>query len=352
MLSPTLRLVLALALAVSSLTFLAITLHAANPRESALATPFKAKILRRKDKTKDKLSAAEIAALQSQASPQEERKFEDEIPKHVPIKFKLKAEKEKKFKDLQNPLWYRDFELEVTNTSNKPIYYLDLVLLYPEIESGTGAPVVVPLRYGRMNFIDHHTVPLPTDVPILPGESYTFSIPESDRKGWEWHKIHKNMPDPKKVVLQFGALSFGDGTGFDTLQAVPYPYRKNRSATVPCREGPAPVVAKGGPLIDRSVNFDDTSRGQSLLEITGRYSAGYFSGGRNSYSFLSEPLASVDGCCGWGCYFMKPSMDSCSCGSSQGNSYPACTDPEGICGTPRLAAGLVSNSVLTVQSST
>jgi hypothetical protein len=338
MFTPKFRLTLAISLAVGSLAFLAVTLNAAKARQrhTTAAAPLKARILRRKDKGKDQPDATELAKLRQTAQEVEERKFEDEIPKHVPIKFKLKAQKEKKFKDLHNPNWYRDFELEVTNTSNKPIYYLDLDLVYPEIESGIGAPVIVPLRYGRMNFIDHHAVPLPTDVPILPGATHTFSIPESDRKGWEWHKINKNTPDPKKVVLQFGALSFGDGTGYDTLQAVPYPYRKNRSATANCREGPVPVVAKGGPLSDRSIDLGTSLEGQWLLKITGRSSAGYFSGGAGSYSFLIEPSVSVDTCCGSGCFFMKPSMDSCSCGSSQGNSYPACTDPEGICGTPRL----------------
>lgn len=76
------------------------------------------RVLRRKDKKQDKPTVAEAASAQETA---EERKFEDEIPKHVPIKFKLKADKEKKFKDLKNPDWYRDFELEVTNTSDKPV---------------------------------------------------------------------------------------------------------------------------------------------------------------------------------------------------------------------------------------
>jgi len=232
MTSPKFRLTLAMALAGASVTFLAVTLNAAKTRESleSVATSQKAKLLRRKDKVKDNLDSAEITALQKQIEQDdpEERKFEDKIPKHVPIKFKLTADKEKRFKDLKNPDWYRDFELEVTNTSDKPIYYLDLDLVYPEIESGIGAPVAVPLRYGRMNFIDHHTTPLPTDVPIQPGETYTFLIPEADRKGWEWHKRNKHTPDPKRIVLQFGALSFGDGTGYDTLQAVPYPYRRSR----------------------------------------------------------------------------------------------------------------------------
>ena len=216
--------------------------------------------MRRKDKLKDQPAAAELARLRQGAQEVEERKFEDEIPKHVPIKFKLKAEKEKKFKDLNNPNWYRDFELEVTNTSQKPICYLELWLEYPEINTRPGVPVVVPLRYGRMTFIEHGTRPLPTDVPIQPGESQVFTIPEPDRKGWEWHKKNESLPDPKRTILRFVGLSFGDGTGFDTLQGVPYPYRTKHPLGADCREDLGPVVARGGPVLDRSIDSRANAR--------------------------------------------------------------------------------------------
>ena len=274
---------------------------------SATASSVKVvKVLRRKDKKQDKPTAAEAASAQDIT---EERKFEDKIPKHVPIKFKLKADKEKKFKDLKNPDWYRDFELEVTNISDKPIYFLDLDLVYPEIIDG-GAPVAATLRYGRINFIDHHTTPLPSDVPIQPGETYTFKIPEPEQRGWEWHKKNEHTPDPKKLILQFGSLSFGDGTGYDTLQAVPYPYRRNRSATSPCRGGPVTLVAKGGDVNDRSIYLGSRLRNQSL-ETTGKYSAGSFFVNDGSYSFLKDPSLAIDVCCGSGCSFLKSNMESC-----------------------------------------
>src|ERR1044071_3844196 len=172
------KLTLSAILAASSLVFVIATCTIGDVSAESKATGaiLKSKIRRRNNQRKVKLSGNELAELRSQASPQEEREFKDEIPKHLPIKFKLKAEKEKKFKYLGNPEWYRDFELEVTNTSDKPIYFLELWLVYPEINSGNGAPVGIPLRYGRMHFIEHNTRPLPTDVPIQPGESYVFTI--------------------------------------------------------------------------------------------------------------------------------------------------------------------------------
>src|SRR5947209_4753818 len=70
--------------------------------------------------------------LTSSTAQSEERVLEDTIPKHLPIKVKIKKEKEKAFKDLKNEKWLRDFELEVTNTGDKPIYYLGLLIVLPE----------------------------------------------------------------------------------------------------------------------------------------------------------------------------------------------------------------------------
>lgn len=81
------------------------------------------------------------------AQSKEEREVETKIPKHVPIKIKLKTEKERAFKDLKNANWQRDFELEVTNTSDKPIYFLELWVEYPEVITGNGHRLGVPLRY-------------------------------------------------------------------------------------------------------------------------------------------------------------------------------------------------------------
>src|SRR5438477_9650799 len=85
----------------------------------------------------DALPISLVVAVRQSSSAQSsrERQVDNEIPKHVPIKVKLKAEKEKKVKDLGNPNWVRDFELEVTNNSDKPIYFLELLLELPQTMS-------------------------------------------------------------------------------------------------------------------------------------------------------------------------------------------------------------------------
>ena len=101
----------------------------------------------------------------SLAQNDEEREIEDKIPKHLPLKVKLKQEKEGKIKDFKNDAWLLDFELEVTNTSEKPIYFLDFFVIFPEfVENGWAKGI--PLRYGRLAFVKLR--PLPDDIPIKP----------------------------------------------------------------------------------------------------------------------------------------------------------------------------------------
>jgi hypothetical protein len=55
-------------------------------------------------------------------SASKEREVVDTVPAHVPIKVKVKNERA--LKDAGNKHWARDFEIEVKNTGDKPIYYL------------------------------------------------------------------------------------------------------------------------------------------------------------------------------------------------------------------------------------
>jgi hypothetical protein len=167
--------------------------------------------------------------LRSQTYPKLERQVENNIPKHVPIKVKLKAAKEEKFKDLNNPEWVRDFELEVTNTADKPIYFLEIWLMLPNVKSENNNQTAFSLRYGRIDFIHFNIRPIATDIPIQPGETISLSIGPEWQQGWREDKARRNSPDPKRVKLELVQLSFGDGTGFDG-GGEPYPYKREQSS--------------------------------------------------------------------------------------------------------------------------
>jgi hypothetical protein len=164
----------------------------------------------------------------SLAKDSEQREIEDKIPKHLPLKVKIKKEKEAKVKDFENDQWVLDFELEVTNTSEKPIYFLSMYVLLPEFVQNGGIKGI-PLRYGRMDFIKSATRPLPDDIPIKPGETYTFKIPDQDQEAWSVRKAAGLAPNPRKLRFIFSGLSFGDGTGFVGTTGLPYPRAKEIS---------------------------------------------------------------------------------------------------------------------------
>lgn len=160
----------------------------------------------------------------------QEREVENKVPRQVPIRVKLKAAKEAKFKDLSNSEWLRDFELEVTNTSDKPIYFLEFWLMLPDTKTENDSPLAFSLRYGRGDFVRYETRAIATDVPIQPGETHTFAIPEGKQRGWREFKLRRNASDPGKVRIKLVQVSFGDGTGFNSSGEA-YPFKRDNLST-------------------------------------------------------------------------------------------------------------------------
>ena len=184
--------------------------------------PLKMKVLRDKTRVKTSPGPWEIAAFRKTLPQENERQLEDLIPKHVPIKIKIKKEKEAGFKDLNNEKWAREFELEVTNTSTKPIYALDFHV-WTEVKTAFGSRVMFPLYYGRNELGDVRTKAEPTDVPIKPGESVSLAIHPAILNAWDYKRKKENRPLPKHLEVKFQFLSFGDGTGYVGSDAAPLP---------------------------------------------------------------------------------------------------------------------------------
>ncbi len=175
------------------------------------------------------------------------RVIDDTIPKHLPISVKIKKEKESKVRDFANQDWARDLEVEVTNTSDKPIYYLAIFVVMPEITDG-GMEVAFPLKYGRPEFIEADTKPGPDDVPILPKDTYTFKIPDDYEQAWEAHRSREHRPNPAKLVFLFAHLSFGDGTGYESTDGVPFPHKADPNALARCSEKAGALPRSTGDL--------------------------------------------------------------------------------------------------------
>jgi hypothetical protein len=184
----------------------------------------------------------------------EERELVDTIPKHLPIKVKIKKEKEKAFKDLKNEKWLRDFELEVTNTGDKPIYLLHMILVLPGITAPDGIEIGFSLHYGRKQLVDIETKAGPDDVPIKPGETHVFELSDLTVHSWERFRQRENKPDAKKIILHFQVLSFGDGTGFVSTSGIPIPNPSNKKSSLD-RCGPRPNFGDPGGMRLQQVSW-------------------------------------------------------------------------------------------------
>lgn len=145
--------------------------------------------------------------------PGQEKKFAIGVPAHLPLKIKVKNVNSKK--------WVHDIEVEVTNTSDKPIYFLDFYINLPGIKGLMGSTVGFWLHYGRSQLIDFTIPVLPDDVPLRPGEKYTFKIPESSANGWDHLREKEGRPEPKVMKLIFQQINFGDGTGYSDTSGAP-----------------------------------------------------------------------------------------------------------------------------------
>ena len=157
----------------------------------------------------------------------QERIFENKIPAHIPIKIKIKKEKEESFKDLKNEKWLREFELEVTNTGDKPIYFLYITMHTGVKFDRVGSEIVFPLTYGRAELGDIVTKATSDDVAIKPGE--TIILTAGDGTAWEKGVRENRWPESTKFKARIQVLSFGDGTGYFGTELYP-PARRPRAA--------------------------------------------------------------------------------------------------------------------------
>jgi len=182
-----------------------------------------------------------LGLVQSATTQVTKRSFENKIPPHVPLKIKIKKDKEEKALDLNNKNWFRDLEIELTNTSDKPIYFLSLFVEMPDLpQDRPGVVRAFLLTYGRGEFFEQNTKPIPEDIPIKPKDTHTFVIDENQTGGYETWRIRNNTKDPVKLEIFINHLSYGDGSGFTSLGALPFPFKNNPEELGSCLQKTKP----------------------------------------------------------------------------------------------------------------
>ena len=161
--------------------------------------------------------------LTSSSAALQERIFENKIPAHIPIKIKVRKEKDESFKDLKNEKWLRQFELEVTNTGDKPIYFLYIMLGTNVKDREDGLELMYPLSYGRAELGSIVTKATSDDIPIKPRETIYLKMGEVPL--WESGVREKRWPQSTRLTVHIQVLSFGDGTGYFGTELYPPPGR-------------------------------------------------------------------------------------------------------------------------------
>ncbi|HWS90542.1 MAG TPA: hypothetical protein VN282_26475 [Pyrinomonadaceae bacterium] len=186
-----------------------------------------------------------VASRAQEPPSKDEREVVEKIPKHLPIKVKIK--KPERLKDAKNEEWLGELEVEVTNTGTKPIYYLYISVHLPNVFAPTGHPFALPLQYGRTRLIALDEPVRPDDVPLLPGEVVVLKVPAEQAELWRQGRAKGDRPNPKRIELTFRNLNFGDGTGFIGSIGKPLPEVNERGANVTCPGGDGNAVGAAPP---------------------------------------------------------------------------------------------------------
>jgi hypothetical protein len=103
-------------------------------------------------------------------------------------------------------------------------------------------------HYGRTDLISIVEPIRPTDIPIKPGQSLVFTMPDRYVRGWNDVIREHKIPQPKRVQIVFQFINFGDGTGYWGSSAAPLPH-PNQSAS-----NAKPCDWKGGENLRCRVN--------------------------------------------------------------------------------------------------
>lgn len=133
----------------------------------------------------------------------------------------------KEIRNLQGENWIRELEIEVKNISRHPIYFISLGLEFPDVPAAPPQPrpdgsiasrsvTGFSAYYGALRLMNVDRLAGPDDVPLKPGETYIFKVPEAYVLGYETMNRTMNLPPAawNRIELSFGAISLGDGTGY------------------------------------------------------------------------------------------------------------------------------------------
>jgi hypothetical protein len=132
-------------------------------------------------------------------------------------------------RNLDTEDWLKEMEIEIENTSNRPVYYVQLVISFPDVSKrrevdGVPRGLVTTVQYGRKEFSMHPgELAKAEDIPIQPGEKVILKLAPEHYEGLKRHLSQHNLPESvvKRLRVRVDELSFGDGSGY-RVGSVPF----------------------------------------------------------------------------------------------------------------------------------
>jgi hypothetical protein len=234
-----------------------------------------------------------IVTSNAQSPFAEEREVVEKIPKHLPIKVKIK--KPEMLKDAKNEDWLGDVELEITNTGTKPIYYLHISVYLPDVVSPRGHNYGFNLEYGRTALAALDVPIRPDDVPIRPDEVVILKVPANNAQAWKLTRANGKAANPKKLEFIFDYLNFGDGTGYVGSTGKSLPEIRERGANGSCPGGDKAGEVKSvmGPP---RYHFPETASLANYLPPPANLAPAFFLGKPTSPAPASQDLCCTSPC--------------------------------------------------------
>ena len=142
-------------------------------------------------------------------SQNEERKFKCKEFPNMPVRVR-------RVRNLQSDTWPNDLEIEVENVSDKPIYFINAALIFPDDPAPNGDSGII-LKYGKSENMDVARIAEAEDEHLDPGKRVSLVVDTIYKKGL-LAKQKRTPENLKRFELSFGIVSFGDGTGFEAGQ--------------------------------------------------------------------------------------------------------------------------------------
>ncbi len=173
---------------------------------AAPPAPITRQIMRRKDRSKLRASANEIAEVRRKAQDKEKRTLTTREFKDMPLKYHV-------IRNVESETWYKDLQIEVKNIGTKPIYGILAFLEFPD-HKPLGRDIGFPLSFGEVKYWDVGVLADPQDPHLDPGQTYVFTIPPKNAR--TLGRKHERAPEEfKKLDFHITVISFGDGAGFE-----------------------------------------------------------------------------------------------------------------------------------------